>query len=101
MAGVGVTAFLVWEGLHGWCGKSCVAGVGRGFIVSAGRAAWLGWVEASSKVLVELYGMTGTMNYMTCCDVVEICHQKFMILSTLDKTVVFCFIIISHLSVQH
>lgn len=70
--GAGRAAWLEWVGLHGWCGKGCIAGVGRGFIISVGRAAWLEWVEASLQVWVGLYGMTGTVNYMTYDNVVEI-----------------------------
>lgn len=40
MVGVGGAACLVWEGLYGWCGRGCMAGVGRGFIASVGGAAW-------------------------------------------------------------
>ena len=31
---------LVQEGLHGWCGWGCMAGVGRGFIASVGGTVW-------------------------------------------------------------
>jgi len=40
MAGVGGATWLEWVGLHGWCGRGCMAGVGRGFIASVGGAVW-------------------------------------------------------------
>jgi len=47
---------LVQEGLHGWCGRGCMAGVGRGFM----------------QVWVGLYGITGTVNYMIYSDTIKI-----------------------------